>query len=252
MKSHPADKLEKRCPDCGVAKPLVEFWRNRATADGYYAYCKACGRVRNAAATLARRAAAGLSPARPRPSTEALPEGMKRCPDCRAVLPATAFVRNKSHRDGVGSYCRPCQNIRVSASRQRLHCGSRHYHLKRRYGIGAADVLKMVRDQLWRCPICTCQLTLRTAHVDHDHKTSKVRAITCFNCNGGLGQFKDDPISLRRAAEYVEGNVWQPTKLAPGRYQMPISPPAARPSPSSSARTPPIFSPGGVRRLRPH
>jgi hypothetical protein len=181
-----------------------------------------------------------------------VPDGMKYCPRCKEVLAVDAFVRNRSEPTGIGAYCRPCQNAKAAESIARNHGNTRHYHLKRRYGIGADEVLQMLRDQLWRCPVCVCQLSLKTAHVDHDHRTGQIRAVLCFNCNGGLGQFKDDPESLRRAAEYVEGNVWQPTKLAAGVYQLPISLPAARPSPSSSARTPRTSSPVDVRRLRPH
>jgi hypothetical protein len=138
----------------------------------------------------------------------------------------------------------------VSESRQRLYGSTRHYHLTRRYGIGADDVLQMLRDQLWRCPVCLTALTLTTAHVDHDHRTGTVRAVLCFNCNGGLGQFRDNPASLRRAAAYVEGEVWHLTKLAPGVFRLPSSSQAAPASRSSSVTTPPSCSPADVPRPR--
>ena len=59
----------------------------------------------------------------------------------------------------------------------------------------------MLAEQGGLCAICG---VAPAAHVDHDHETGAVRALLCFNCNGGLGQFKDDPAVLRAAAGYVE------------------------------------------------
>jgi hypothetical protein len=82
-----------------------------------------------------------------------------------------------------------------------LYGGSRHYHLKRRYGIGAAEVDELIRAQGARCAICGRE---DPEHVDHDHQTGTVRGVLCFNCNGGLGQFHDDVERLLGAATYLE------------------------------------------------
>lgn len=40
--------------------------------------------------------------------------------------------------------------------------------------------------------------------LDHDHATGQFRGWLCFECNIGLGMFRDNPAVLRRAAEYLE------------------------------------------------
>jgi hypothetical protein len=129
------------------------------------------------------------------------PSRMKRCPDCQQWKPETEFPRNKNYRDGRHPYCKPCHNARGKESKQRLYGGSRHYHLMRRYGIGADEVDTLVAAQGGMCAICGKR---NPEHVDHDHATGVVRGILCFNCNGGLGQFRDSTDALRAAAVYLE------------------------------------------------
>jgi hypothetical protein len=93
----------------------------------------------------------------------------------------------------------PCHNARGRASRDKVG-GSRTYHLSRRYGISAAEADLMLEAQGGMCAICG---VAPAVHVDHDHHTGDVRQLLCFNCNGGLGQFKDDPSVLRAAADYL-------------------------------------------------
>ena len=64
---------------------------------------------------------------------------MKRCPDCLQYKPLSDFPRNLRTKSGYTTYCKLCHNARGSETRQRLYGGRRHYHLKRRYGIGAAE-----------------------------------------------------------------------------------------------------------------
>ena len=79
---------------------------------------------------------------------------LKRCPDCGLSKPLEDFPRNKNYRDGRHPYCKPCHNARGKESKQRLYGGSRHYHLMRRYEIGADDFDRMLAEQGGACAIC--------------------------------------------------------------------------------------------------
>lgn len=189
-------EARKFCKDGNDFRPVSEFTSDRARKDGLSFYCKLHARRRLLASKDSRK-----GPPKSRNSREVVvPEGAKWCPDCGAVKRLTEFVRNASQPSGFAPYCKPCHNARGKSSKDKIG-GSRTYHLKRRYGITAEDADAMLEAQGGLCAICQAA---PAAHVDHDHETGAVRALLCFNCNGGLGQFKDDPRVLRAAAEYVE------------------------------------------------
>ncbi|MFI2736126.1 endonuclease VII domain-containing protein [Streptomyces sp. NPDC018711] len=60
----------------------------------------------------------------------------------------------------------------------------------------------MIRAQGGLCIIC---LRAPAVHVDHCHKTGRVRGVLCFNCNTGIGLLKERPDRIRRAIRYLEG-----------------------------------------------
>jgi hypothetical protein len=186
----------KFCRDCGEDRPVTEFTRNRNSRDGYAFYCRAHARRRHQ--TSRDRRTGG--PKKRHPRDLVIPEGHKWCPDCGQIQPLSAFGRNAATKSGLTSYCKPCHNARGRRAKEFVG-GERTYHLRRRYGITAEDADLMLERQGGLCAICRAA---PAAHVDHDHETGAVRALLCFNCNGGLGQFKDDPVVLRAAADYIE------------------------------------------------
>src|SRR3954454_23848933 len=218
----------KFCRDCGVHRPVAEFSRNRRARDGLGFYCRQHLAEISAKSREARRA-------RPRvhkslPPGLVVPEGDKWCPDCGQVLPLERFPRSRANLNGRGSYCLPCHNERGRKSLADRG-GSRTYHLSRRYGISAEEADVMLAAQGGLCAICRAAPAV---HVDHDHATDAVRELLCFNCNGGLGQFRDDPAVLRAAAEYVERHRERQHRAKP--------PAARRPEVTSRPESPPVGS----------
>lgn len=109
-------------------------------------------------------------------------EEPKRCPECER------FTRD--WYNAAATYCRPCFK-----KYQRLQ-----YHVRKHRE-------RLMVKQKGLCKLCKKdlrKLKAKAIHVDHVHGTMKIRGLLCISCNTGLGNFRDDPKLLRRAADYLE------------------------------------------------
>ena len=81
--------------------------------------------------------------------------------------------------------------------------------LRRDYGISIEDYDRMLTLQNGVCAVCSEPPSKANAremvlHVDHCHKTGKIRGLLCATCNRMLGLAKDNPETLIKAATYVK------------------------------------------------
>lgn len=86
----------------------------------------------------------------------------------------------------------------LNPDRQYLHT------IKYKYGLEAADYLKMVQDQEGKCKICRDPPKTRRLDIDHCHETGKVRALICGRCNKIIGHAHDESYRLRLCADYLD------------------------------------------------
>jgi len=98
---------------------------------------------------------------------------------------------------------------------------SRHYGLKRHYGITLTEYTEMYNSQDGKCAICGLPETtmlhgkIRDLSVDHCHKSGKVRQLLCNACNHILGESKENTNTLLAAAAYLEKHAAKSEDLGP-------------------------------------
>lgn len=87
----------------------------------------------------------------------------------------------------------------------------RRYYIKevaRKYKVHLEWFDVQLKAQAGRCAICRTPLewTARanTPHVDHCHKTGKVRGIVCMRCNSAIGFCEDNVSLLLSMARYLK------------------------------------------------
>jgi len=74
------------------------------------------------------------------------------------------------------------------------YLSKRESALKIQYGITLLEYDRMYQIQGGRCAICKVHQSNYdiTFHVDHNHKTGKVRGLLCFSCNFRVGRIEAD------------------------------------------------------------
>jgi len=113
---------------------------------------------------------------------------MKTCISCLEEKPLEEYHPHQTTKDKRSTACKVCFNRQTLNSKY-----------QKRYGMSVEEAEDLKKE----CWICGVKEKL---HIDHCHASGKVRGVLCRACNHGVGNFKDNPELLRKAAEYIEKN----------------------------------------------
>lgn len=75
----------------------------------------------------------------------------------------------------------------------------------RTHGLTLDQFHALYESQDMACAVCGDELSTnkQAIHIDHCHRSGRVRGLLCGGCNVGLGMFRDEPQRMQRAIAYV-------------------------------------------------
>lgn len=163
----------KICSRCGLPKDLKEFCKHRSRKDGHSGICRGCSKIVKA-------------------------EYRSKNPD---KIKAYSSRYYSAHKDRENAKAR----VYRKANPERFKAYEREQH----YGLRDAEFKRLLEAQSNSCAVCEFVFTTEgskeeAANVDHCHTTGEVRGLLCAKCNKAIGLFKDSPVLLERAAEYLQ------------------------------------------------
>ena len=138
------------------------------------------------------------------------------CRVCKKHKHLNSFIPVKSRMDGRGMICKNCQKIFLKKwveDRKKTHTEQynrqrRDIALKYKYGITSNEYDELFIKQNGKCAICGREnpgSNYRHFAVHHLHhiKPVKTECLLCFNCNVGMGAFKDKKDLLIKASQFA-------------------------------------------------
>ena len=137
---------------------------------------------------------------------------MLKCSKCGVEKPLSDFYVNRKTGKPKGQRCKKCisdsNGEYQRKNRERSTEMQRAWRFKKKYGVTLDDYDRLLQAQGGRCAICGGVSRGRSErfHVDHCHKTGRVRGLLCNPCNRGLGLLADNPELIDKAAAYIEAS----------------------------------------------
>lgn len=185
----------KTCTRCKASKALSDYSQHRAARDGLQSQCKACAAER---AVIRRKGNPCLTCGKPK--EVGVPKGARLCMGCAtACFECKVAPRRKQHR-----LCADCQSQRDKERNKRpeRQRGQRITRIASKYRVSREEATLLA--DATNCGACGADVTAPGAsHVDHCHKSLKVRGPLCFHCNASLGHLGDDPVRVLFLVSYL-------------------------------------------------
>lgn len=113
-------------------------------------------------------------------------DGKRPCAKCKQVLPVEDFHKSKKTLSGLQTRCKRC---------------AMSYDWEKKFGVPRSEVDRILASQAGVCGACGLTKGL---HLDHDHKTNKIRGFLCGNCNRALGLLRDSPKIIEALGRYLQ------------------------------------------------
>lgn len=151
---------------------------------------------------------------------EDIREGFKTCSRCKAEKPFSDFYPDSRRKIGFSSWCRNCtqadnknwkRNHPVSVKLSKRQWRRNFDPSKRnenyyRYGVTREWYESKLKEQDEGCGMCGTKDsgTGHRFHIDHNHKTGKVRGVLCYRCNIFLAHFEHDIRRPELALAYLK------------------------------------------------
>lgn len=172
--------MKKCCTKCGDKKSLSEFNKNKCTKDGLQYRCRECTKKHRQIHKV---------------------EISKRANRYYRTHKNEIAEQHKERKDERAEYQK---KYRQTGKGKLIH-KSPERSLKNRYGITLKQYDQMFEEQNGICAICGgINKSGRRLHLDHDHKTGKIRGLLCGNCNTGIGMLKENIDILCNAISYLK------------------------------------------------
>jgi hypothetical protein len=170
--------MKKRCNKCSKRRPLKFFYRHPQMKDGHLNHCVTCH-------GKAGRANYRKNIDRWREYSRNYQRSWRKNPGNKKKAKEYKDKYRKAHPE------------RVQELRRRK--------VIRSYGLTLEEYDAMVRRQRNRCKSCGGPPDGRwkKLHIDHCHKTGRVRGLLCGKCNCAAGYLKDDPKRALALSRYL-------------------------------------------------
>ena len=136
------------------------------------------------------------------------------CAKCKKVKTVDNFSKKTSSKTGYSYVCKQCHNkysreVWYIKNKDKQKLSSKKWKdknkvrvLATKYNTEISVIKKLLKESNGKCAICGEECS--NLHLDHNHKTNKVRGFLCRKCNSGLGFFNDNITIVESAIKYLK------------------------------------------------